>query len=57
MASEYISVKVPNHPFADKRGKYPVHRLVVESYLGRYLKPEEVVHHIMKTRKITGLKT
>jgi hypothetical protein len=39
-------MKVLNHPFANKKGYMLEHRLVVEKYLGRYLKPIEVVHHI-----------
>ena len=44
----YISVYSPGHPYARKpRRKYVLkHRLVMESKLGRYLLPSEVVHHI-----------
>lgn len=42
----YILVRVPGHPFANKNGYIRKHRLVMEQILGRYLKPEEVVHHI-----------
>lgn len=42
----YISVTKRDHPFASKMGKVPEHRLVMEKSLGRYLEPEEVVHHI-----------
>jgi len=42
----YISVYAKNHPFAHKSGDVYEHRLVMEKKIGRYLKPEEVVHHI-----------
>lgn len=42
----YILVLVPVHPFANQNGYVREHRLVVEKYIGRYLTPDEVVHHI-----------
>ncbi len=42
----YILVKKPNHPFCNNLGYVREHRLVVEKYLGRYLKPKETTHHI-----------
>lgn len=42
----YIKLRVLSHPFADSKGYVAEHRLVVEDYLGRFLDPFEVVHHI-----------
>ena len=35
----------PDHPYADSFGKVFKYRLEVEEAIGRYLKPEEQVHH------------
>ena len=42
----YLCVWKPNHPYCDKQGYVRFHRLIIEKYLGRFLKPKEVVHHI-----------
>lgn len=35
-----------DHPFRDKNNQVREHRLVMETHLGRYLVPAEVVHHL-----------
>ncbi len=35
----------PNHPFASNHGYVLVYRLIIEKHIGRYLKPEEIIHH------------
>jgi len=42
----YIRILSPNHPFKDIRGYVFEHRLVVEAQIGRYLLPEEEIHHL-----------
>ena len=42
----YIIVNKPEHPYSNCDGYIYKHRLIMEESIGRYLKPEEVVHHI-----------
>lgn len=46
LISGYYYIYKPDHPKAIKRGYVAEHRLVAEQKLGRYLKNDEVVHHI-----------
>lgn len=41
----YVYIWCPDHPFAATFGCVLEHRLVMELKIGRYLRPEEVVHH------------
>lgn len=41
----YIRVLKTDHPFNNKGYVYE-HRLVMEEYLGRFLQPWEIIHHI-----------
>ncbi len=45
-ASGYVRLHSPEHPARDSRNYVSEHMVVVEKKIGRYLKREEVVHHI-----------
>jgi len=42
----YIAVYSPEHPHKSKNNGVYEHRLVMEKHLGRYLQPNETVHHL-----------
>ena len=46
----YVQVYRPDHPHAHRNGRVPEHRLVMEEALGRFLDPQEVVHHKNRDR-------
>lgn len=46
----YVLIHVPDHPNCDSHGLMREHRLVMEKMIGRYLLPEEVVHHRSKNK-------
>lgn len=41
----YILVDAKNHPYRNAHNRVFEHRLVMEASIGRYLTPEETVHH------------
>lgn len=41
----YVLALKKEHPASDQNGYIFEHRIVMEEHLGRYLKPDEVVHH------------
>jgi hypothetical protein len=46
----YVRIFEPSHPAATKGGWIFEHRWVMEQQIGRYLKPDEHVHHIDHNR-------
>ena len=46
----YLLIRKPSHPLCTKDGYVYAHRLVVETKIGRFLKPKEACHHINKIK-------
>lgn len=46
----YVSIYFPDHPKSNKDGYVMEHDLIMECYIGRWLKEDEVVHHINRKR-------
>lgn len=46
----YVMIRMPNHP-NQVNGYVFEHRLIMESYIGRYLSKMEVVHHVDHNRQ------
>lgn len=46
----YVFILKKDHPSANHRGYVREHRLVMEKKIGRYLKPNEIVHHLNRQK-------
>jgi hypothetical protein len=42
----YMYLYLPDHPKASKQGYVAEHRIIGEKIVGRYLREDEIVHHI-----------
>ena len=54
--NNYISILISHHPYADINGRVKEERLIIEKYLGRYLRKEEIVHHINRNKQDNRIK-
>jgi len=52
----YVLIYNPKHPNTSATGYVPEHRLIMEKHIGRYLKKNELVHHINGIRTDNRLK-
>lgn len=41
----YVLIKNRQHPYANNCGYVREHRIIMEQHIGRYLQPNEVIHH------------
>jgi hypothetical protein len=48
--SGYVLIYNPDHPSCTKKGYVLEHRLIMEKFIGRYLRGNEVVHHRNKIK-------
>lgn len=47
----YVLIQKPDHPNHDYHGYVLEHRLIMEEYIGRFLRKDEDIHHINKNRQ------
>mgnify|MGYP006921464089 CR=1 FL=1 len=55
-SNKYIEIYSPHHPYKNIRNAVLEHRLVVEKFIGRFLLPNEVVHHKNGNKKDNRIK-